>query len=257
MIRIRYILYGIVVALVFTSSVADAAYDFGGSSGDYAEINSSPISGSESYSVAGWVKTSDVTNGLVPFWIGDKDDIARYGACQLNGNVAGDPATAVLRQSTTLDAETSTGYSADTWTHIACTLTYSSGGNDTVIAYIDGGDSGTDNAAISDATWDRVSLGRYADSTPCCNYDGLLAYWAVWNVVLTSGEVATLAAGGCPTSTQGASIVAYWPMQSDGSGTIEDEDTGTYDLTISGTVTFDGADNPSVSCGTFVPTIRS
>lgn len=59
---------------------------------------------------------------------------------------------------------------------------------------------------------------------------GYLAHPACWNVALTDGEIAALAAGASPLSIRPGALVAYWPFL--GRDSPEIDVVGRYDLTV-------------------------
>ena len=74
-----------------------------------------------------------------------------------------------------------------------------------------------------------------------------LAHCAVWNTRLTSTEIADLVSGGAggisknPQAIQNANLTFYAPLTSDATVTV-----GGLSLSATGTLTYDGADNPNV-----------
>lgn len=241
--KIIPILY-LLLVLVSASMAAYSSFDFDGVAGSYASVASTPVT-AEPATMAGWIKADDADTAYNAFFIGDVSESADYLSCQPRGDVTGDPIRAQARDGGTENADTTTGFSAGTWHHIACVFA-----SDTSrTAYIDGGDSATNTTSIASSAYDGMALGRLDDVSPGLEFAGKLVYWAVWDTNLSSAEIARLAGGECPLTVHSSNLVAYYPGADDrGGGEIADEDTGTYDLTIAGTVAFHATDNPPVSC---------
>lgn len=157
-----------------------------------------------------WFYSDTATVSQVLMMIGDKDtDNVNRWALQAMGAVAGDPIRfASLASSVASNADTSSGYSANTWHH-ACAVG-SSSTNRTV--YIDGGSSGTNVTSSTPALSDRTAIGAAYDSAPTAYMSGMIAHAAIWNAALTAAEVASLSRGILPTSIRPASLIHYWPL---------------------------------------------
>ena len=105
----------------------------------------------------------------------------------------------------------------------------------------------------------RIGLGLYAA-------DGWyprakLAHAAFWNVALSPAQIADIVSGGAggisknPQAVQNANLTFYAPLTSDATVTI-----GGVSLSATGTLTYDGADNPNVEAygsDTTAPTLSS
>ena len=63
---------------------------------------------------------------------------------------------------------------------------------------------------------------------------GDIAHVAVWDVVLTDDEVATLAEGISPLRVRRGSLIAYWPV---GGQSTERDIVGGLNMTVNGTPT--------------------
>lgn len=186
----------------------------------YLEIDSTPVT-AVPFTFACWAfAASDMGN--VMMFIGDKDVAADWWV--LARNSANDRAGFRCRDTASADANSTNGsFPVDTWLHICGVATAS---NDRDI-YVNAGNSGNDNTDLTPDGADRVSIGRFGDSSPGSEWDGYIAEAAIWNVALTVSEVGILAKGFSPLFVRPQSLVAYWPLIRD-----ENQDrVGGYDLT--------------------------
>jgi len=94
---------------------------------------------------------------------------------------------------------------------------------------------------------DSVRIGKGGFSTADWYCRARLAHAAVWNKELTSAQVSELFNGGTagagknPQAVQAANLKFYSPLTSDATVTV-----GGISLSATGTLTYDGADNPNV-----------
>lgn len=196
---------------------------FDDAASEYLETDSAPITATP-FTMACWFYSDDVTAAQVLMWVGDKDTTNAYVRISAQGDVAGDPVRFTLAPGGgSLHANTSTGYSADTWHH-ACAVAATSSDRS---VFIDGGSEGTNTTSDFVPGEDRVAIGRTADSTPALYMSGRIAEATIWNIALSNAEVALLAKGVHSLLIQPENIVAYWPL-------IRDDDrdwVGGFDLT--------------------------
>ena len=107
----------------------------------------------------------------------------------------------------------------------------------------------TNGVTIADNSTETVKIG----DTSIANrtFDGIITEIAVWQVVLTAQEIATLALSrvkGMPLQIQPASLDAYWPLHEEEDGSSADADTFINYGTTSHTCTGDnGANNLGLS----------
>jgi peroxiredoxin len=191
------------------------------------------------FTMACWFNSDDITVAQTLVHIQDKDVADAYHGLFAQGAVAGDPIRAATVGGTggTVLADTTAGYSANTWHH-ACGVWATRAD---VSSFIDGGSEGNDGGAgDSPPGIDSVSLGRQGDSTPGTYMSGNIAEAAIWNAALTNAEVAILATGVSPLAVRPQSLVFYMPL-------VRDDDVdliGGLTLTPSGSPTI--ADHPPV-----------
>jgi hypothetical protein len=128
---------------------------------------------------------------------------------QASGATAGDPVSAgTVDASAGSQANTSTGWSANTWTH-ACGVWTSATDR---AAFINGGSKGTQTTSRVPSGIDRMNLGGLRNGTPTGYLNGRIAEAAIWNVALSDQEVAALASGLSPLKMRPTALVGYWPI---------------------------------------------
>lgn len=111
---------------------------------------------------------------------------------------------------------------------------------------VNSGTGVTSTAAFNSALDEiRIGLGNLTQAGWNCR--ARLAHCAFWNTRLTSGEITDLVSGGTggisknPQAIQNANLTFYAPLTSDATVTV-----GGVSLSATGTLTYDGADNPNV-----------
>lgn len=104
-------------------------------------------------------------------------------------------------------ASTSTTYSLDTWQH-ACGVEISASSR---AVYLNGAGKGTNTSSVTLGNYDTVGVGRrtIASGFP---FNGDLGHIAMWNVALSDGQVASLAAGLNPKQMLPGNLVFYAPL---------------------------------------------
>ena len=154
-------------------------------------------------SMACWFNSDDTANYQALMGLGSTTafDHLIYAA----GAAAGDTVWASTRDA---NAITSTGYSANTWHHAAGVWASTS----SRAAYIDGGSKGT-NTTLKTGSVNRTSISSILYNGSRYYYmSGRVAEAAMWDVALTDGEVAMLAAGFSPLLVRPQGLVGYWPL---------------------------------------------
>ena len=146
-----------------------------------------------------------------------------------------------LQQADNLNASvlvaTSTAPAADTW-HSAGLYVASTTSRGVLL---DGGGKATNIASTNAPTASKLLVGVLERSGGRIEYaDGVIAHPAVWNVVLTDAEFASLAAGLSPLKVRPESLVFYAPHL--GRDATEIDIIGARNLTVTGAVA--SADEP-------------
>lgn len=200
---------------------------FDDASSEYLEIDQAVVT-AYPLTLAAWFYSDSTTIDQALVYVGDKDVGEEMQALRVSGAIGGDPIRAFsFRSGFSSDAQTTAGYSANTWHH-ACAVFSAATSR---AAYLDGGNKGTDTGnVVIGATYDRTSIGRRGDSTPDAYMSGHIAGAAVWNAALSDDEAAILAKGYSPLFVKPENLVAYWPLVRG----LNDR-VGGYTLTASGT----------------------
>jgi len=186
---------------------------FNGTSDYLASEDSTDLPSTVPLTLAAWFRSTSIT---VTQNIISLDTVDNTGGFRLlaSGNTAGDPVTANHRSSSTpANANTSTGYTANTWYHACGVFT----GNANRTAYINGGSPGNNTTSKSAITIDRVDMGmNYNGSTYSSQpLSGRIAEAAVWNVALNVDEIAALASGVSPRLIRPSALRFYAPLVGD------------------------------------------
>lgn len=194
------------------------------------------------FTISVWFKVPNITVSYIPVAI-DTPEVAGYqilGTLEVSGAVGGDPVRAYNYNGSAFGvAATSSGYSADTWTHACGTFT-----NATLRAvFIDGGSKGTDTDNIV-GTPSELVIGRRRRNATVAQMpaNSFVAEIAVWDAALSDANVAMLAGGSNPLTVDGGNLIAYWPLTT---VTTNEDQVGSNDLSTTGGVTYD-ADHPTV-----------
>lgn len=109
------------------------------------------------------------------------------------------------------DAQCLTAMSLATWYHCCASFDVTTGTDRAI--YLDGGSKVTATTNRAAAGLDTFAIGRVQTSAPAQPADGMIAHLAVWNVILTDGEVLHLARGTDPRMVRSESLQGYWPMR--------------------------------------------
>jgi hypothetical protein len=149
--------------------------------------------------------TLDSTNqGLVAI----SNTNTNYFALIAGGAVAGDPLRASVNQAgSAASAESTTGYSVNTWHH-ACGV-FSSSTSRSV--YLDGGSSATNTDSKTPSSPSGLFIGAIA-SLNGLNMSGSIAEVGFWNAALTTEEIASLSKGITCDKVRPQSLVFYAPL---------------------------------------------
>jgi hypothetical protein len=205
------------------------ARTFNGTS-DSIVVNCSNLSVS---TMACWFRPANITAALVACSLGnaagsDDDRIALTA----NGSAIGDPVQiqAVVNGGAAVMSSSGTMV-ANTWQHGAG-VTASSNSR---TAYRNGTAGTTNTTARAMSGLNRFIVGaRYSAGSLGAYFDGQLAEVGLWDVVLSAGEIAALAAGVRPLHVRPESLLSYFPLIRDikdlvGGGTPTVSGTSVYD----------------------------
>lgn len=101
-----------------------------------------------------------------------------------------------------------TSWATDTWTHAAGVFASTTSRT----AYINGSASTTNTTSVTPASVTKFTLGFQAQLTSNFPLSGVLADVGLWNVALTTSEIASLAAGASPLMIRPSALKAYYPL---------------------------------------------
>lgn len=184
------------------------AGSFASASSQYLYANSAPVT-AVPLTMACWFNVANITANHTLIYVGSQSVNTQHAwLLRAAGGVGRDPVQMISRGTGSSEASTSSGYSASTWHH-ACGVTSA---NDNRVAYIDGGNSGTNTNTQTTTGVDRIAIGATADSIPDSFADGLIAEVGVWTAALDAEEIAALAKGFTPDQIRPSALVFYAPL---------------------------------------------
>ena len=123
------------------------------------------------------------------------------------------------------------------------TFTWTSSGN-VIVAYVDGSSIGTTGCNAFSGTIDTVRVGTGFSFTAGLYWTGNIDEVAIFDDVLTSGEVSTIYNSGAPTdiSSHGG-LVGYWRMEENTGTSVADSSSNSNTATLVNGTAFE-ADTP-------------
>lgn len=189
------------------------AYDFTSASAQYLSTTATPVA-SAPLTMACWFRPKNTTESFSLLSINPRSgSLDRRLNLQAAGAVTGSPVRYVVTSGAgTGLADTTTGYTANTWWH-ACAV--SAAGNSNSV-FLNGGSSGgllLDTATA--VTRDTVAIGaRYAASWGAYA-SALIAEVGIWSAALTASEILSLASGVSPELVRPQSLALYAPLVRD------------------------------------------
>lgn len=178
---------------------------FDDNASEYLQVGSAPTA-SYPFSMTCWFNSDDLGSTQTLMCVADKDTPDNYHRLAARGSLAGDPVQVLSYDGAQEDANTTTGYSANTWHH-ACGIFAAN--NDRRV-YIDGGSKDTGAGATTVADLDNFRIGVTADSTPAFYMSGAVAEAVMWDIILTDNEVWQLAQGYPSWRIHRARIIGFW-----------------------------------------------
>lgn len=157
---------------------------FASASSQFLVCESTPVPAApfQVYAVA---RAADVTNGHCVFSLGDKDvaDTDQWNL-SFRGDVGGDPIRFGSVDSTAANADTSSGYSADT----SCLLWAAEASNVSRLVEIDGGSQGTNTTDRTPDNADRIQIGRVVGTGGLLPLNGSIGFVLLLNTADTSQQ---------------------------------------------------------------------
>lgn len=188
------------------------AYDFNGSN-QYLSIGSA-VRTTVPLTMACWFN-SDSTTATQALIAIDGNGGAGTGetrfAMVAGGGLAGDPVAISAKNTSGTDglAQTSTGYSANTWTHAAGVFTSTTSRT----AYINGGSAGNNTTSVTPNSLSRTNIGASNTESGVSFYaNARIAEVGIWDVALTVDEIISLSRGMKCNRIRPASLIFYAPL---------------------------------------------
>lgn len=166
----------------------------------------------EPITLACWFNSNDTTVNQTLVSIGTSGATPGFFRLAAMGGVTGDPVRAQKQQESTPvtnQADTSVGYSSNTWHHAAAVFA----STESRTVYIDGGNSNNNTSLVESANPNRTDVGVLQGSTGLTQYmSGRIAEVGIWNAALSASEIKSLSAGYSPLLVRPQNLVAYWPL---------------------------------------------
>jgi len=184
------------------------AYDFNGTN-QYLSTASSPASGVP-MTIAAWVRREAVASDRVIVSVAQASGTHRN---QMQVRAGGSPAwgvEAIAIGATTTSRATASATTQDQWDH-GCAVYNSATSR---FAYLNGVASAEDttNVGSQNAATSIQVAARTASNSTSLYFDGQLAEVGIWNVALTTEEIASLADGMTCDKVRPQSLVFYAPL---------------------------------------------
>lgn len=196
------------------------------------------------FTVAGWFKTTDVATFQV-CWC-ESDSGLNNDGFLVGMDASGNAYSHAKAGGGSLPA-TAGAVSVNTWVHLAAVFTSSTSRT----MYLNGVAGSTDTNSMTPGSLVVTGLGDriFGDlSYSSQPIKGKISHWAMWNTALSGANITSLAGGAAPNTVAGGSLVAYWVLA--GTASPEPDTSGSgFNMTITGTMTGDTGDNPSIAGG--------
>ena len=183
---------------------ANGGRNFVSASSQYAEVSMSPPN--VPLTIAAWVRPS-VTNVVQSVAVVGTGVSTR---CQLYIDSTCKPTVVTVETGGgNTSATASNGTPINQWSHVAGVFASQTSRT----AYLNGGSSGNNTTSRLMGTPDRIIIGaRWNTSTLGGYFSGDIAEVGVWNVALSTDDLAALAAGAKPYRVRPDALVFYCPL---------------------------------------------
>lgn len=157
--------------------------------------------------LACWFRSanSSVTQALVT--VGSQSTAQRF-AILARGADAGKPIQASVFSTSGGEANTTSGFAANTWTHAAGVFS----ANNSRRSYINAGSSGLNTTSVTPSGLDTIMIGTRYNAGYGFFFPGLIAEVGVWSEALAVDEIASLAKGITCDQVRPQSLVFYAPL---------------------------------------------
>ncbi len=178
------------------------------------------------FSVACWVKVDDLTIHHMLLTICDK--ASNNNRFQFYVEKDANKVRMQAKTDTAQFADSADAVLANVWTHCAGVTS----GVASRYAYKDGVPGAENEVSRTPVDMDNTNIGCIDDSTgPRTFISGAVAWLSIWDVALTTAEIAILAKGVHPTQIRPGDLVAFWPLGGRHGRNDTDWWTGGLDMT--------------------------
>ena len=196
------------------------AYEFVKASSQYLQAPSAVVTAAP-LTMACWFymdMDNTIANTLMSITnAGTQGSVTRFSMFAA-GNIAGDPVRIIASNTSGQNgtADTTSGFSNNTWTH-ACGVFASSTSR---TAYINAGSSATNTTSIIPTLLEKTNIGvqflqAAGGTTGTAFANGRIAECGIWDAALTAAEIASLAKGMTCDKVRPQSLVFYAPLVRD------------------------------------------
>jgi hypothetical protein len=159
------------------------------------------------FTACGWFKFVNFSNIYCPLVVGSNGSGAVIMYFSVNP-----PFYAVCTDGTNFPlAEVTTSLSANTWYHMAASASWN-GVSVSITAYLNGTNKTTGGGTLSFGGGMVNSYIGVFDDGSSYKLNGAAADVAVWDVILSDGEIAALASGARPGWVRPGSLAAWYPL---------------------------------------------
>ena len=181
------------------------AFSFNGSDqcvkADSAAVTAVPMT------FSAFFNPDNITSSLSIIVLSDKNSNQVSYALLAAGAIVKDPVRA--QHGNEFTASTTTGFIAEAWQHAAGSFEASNARS----VFLNGGNKGENTSNTSAYLPNVTNIGRIERAVNSPHFfDGFLSEAAIWNVVLTDSEIASLAKGFSPRRIRPQSLVFYAPL---------------------------------------------
>jgi hypothetical protein len=183
------------------------AYDFNGTT-QYLSVSSAPVT-AVPFTMAAWFNSDSITTSQAIVSLDNATTAFQGYRLLAAGAIAGDPVRADTGGAVpNTAADSSIGYTANTWNHAAGVFTQPS-----VSVFLNGS---ANTVASNFSTYpivNRIDIGaRLSSGASGALFDGRIAEVGIWNAALTAAEIASLAKGMTCDKVRPQSLVFYAPL---------------------------------------------
>lgn len=183
------------------------AYDFNGTT-QYLSVSSAPVT-AVPFTMAAWFNSDSITTSQAIVSLDNATTSFQGYRLLAMGAIAGDPVRADTGGAVpNAAADSSIGYTANTWNHAAGVFTQPS-----VSVFLNGSANTVASNFVIYPTVNRFNIAaRLSLGAPGSSFDGRIAEVGIWNAALTAAEIASLSRGMTCDKVRPQSLVFYAPL---------------------------------------------